>query len=445
MGSGMFPNNFLWGIATSAYQIEGAAAEDGRGESIWDRFAHTPGKIKDGSTGDVACDHYHRYKEDVQLIRSLGVNAYRFSISWPRVLPNGKGQVNQAGLDFYNRLVDALLAAKIEPMVVLYHWDLPQKLQDRGGWGNRDTAKIFVEYTDCVVRRLGDRVKWWTTQNEMWCTVFLGYYNGLFPPGLRDFKLALQAAHHVLLSHGLAVPVIRDSARKDGQVGICPNLTVSYPATDKAEDEAAAKRDDGVFNRWFLDPLAGRGYPEETWAYYGDDVPEIEPEDMQHIAAPLDFVGVNYYNPPQIANDPRGPIPQAKRVPDQRLKRTADREIYPQGLYELLTRLKQEYPFPAYIVTENGAAYPDKVSEDGKVHDPARIDFLNAHFEQAARAIASGVPLKGYFVWSLMDNFEWVEGYTLRYGLTYVDFPTQQRIIKESGHWYRRFIQSHTV
>ena len=437
----VFPKNFLWGVATSAYQIEGAAAEDGRGESIWDRFAHTPGKIKDGATGDAACDHYHRYQEDVRLIRALGANAYRFSISWPRVLPAGKGQMNQAGLDFYSRLVDALLAAQIEPMVVLYHWDLPQALEERGGWGNRDTAKIFAEYADRLARRLGDRVRLWTTHNEMWCTAFLGYYTGLFAPGRRDFALALQAAHHVLLSHGLAVPVLRDSARKDAQIGICPNLTVTYPATERAEDIEAAQRHEAFFNAWFLDPLAGRGYPQALWEYYGDAVPQLEPDDLAQIAAPLDFLGINYYNPNQIRHDPTGPMPQTRSVPDSRLQRTADREIYPAGLYELLTRLRREYPFPAYIVTENGAAFPDTVAEDGTVSDPARIDFLDAHFAQAARAIAAGVPLKGYFVWSLMDNFEWSEGYTLRYGLTYVDFPTQQRIMKASGHWYRQFIE----
>jgi beta-glucosidase len=434
-----FPKDFLWGVATSSYQIEGAANEDGRGESIWDRFAHTPGKVSGGATGDVACDHYHRYREDVQLMRSIGVNAYRFSIAWPRVLPEGSGAVNLKGLDFYDRLVDELLNAGITPMPTLYHWDLPQALEDRGGWGSRDTAYAFSGYTGAVARRLGDRVKLWITHNEMWCTAFLGYMMGIFAPGKSDPKLALQVAHNVLLSHGLAVPQIR-AIVPGAQVGIAPNLLPAYPATVSPEDAAATHRFDGFFNRWFLDPLAGRGYPQDMWELYGSYVPEVHAEDLETIAAPVDFLGVNYYNPGQIGDDPDATPLYARQVDDPSLPRTADREYDSEWLYRLLVRLKDEYPFPAYVITENGAAFHDELSPDGHVHDEERVRFLQVHFKAAERAAAAGVPLKGYFVWSLMDNFEWAAGYDLRYGITYVDFESQQRVIKNSGLWYKQWL-----
>jgi beta-glucosidase len=435
-----FPKDFLWGVATSSYQIEGAAKEDGRGESIWDRFAHTPGKVSGGATGNVACDHYHRYPEDVQLMRSLGVNAYRFSIAWPRVLPDGTGAVNLKGLDFYDRLVDELLEAKIAPMATLYHWDLPQALEDRGGWGSRETAYAFAGYAGTVARRLGDRVNLWITHNEMWCTAFLGYMLGIFAPGKSDPKLALQVAHNVLLSHGLAVPEIR-AAAPGVQVGIAPNLTPAYPVSASPEDAAAVHRFDGFFNRWFIDPLAGRGYPQDMVELYGSAVPDILPDDMQIIAAPIDFLGVNYYNPVQIGDDPAAAPLFTRRVDDPSLPRTADREYDPDWLYRLLVRLKDEYTFPALVITENGAAFPDELSDDGHVHDEGRVRFLQVHFEAAERALAAGVPLKGYCVWSLMDNFEWAAGYDLRYGITYVDFETQQRVIKDSGLFYRQWIE----
>ena len=438
-----FPSDFLWGVATSSYQIEGAVTEGGRGESIWDRFASLPGKIKDGSSGAVACDHYHRYREDVGLMRELGVNSYRFSIAWPRVLPKGFGRVNDAGLDFYDKLVDELLRSNITPAVTLYHWDLPQALQDRGGWKDRDTAKAFAEFAAAAARRLGDRIPIWITHNEMWCTAFLGHANDMYAPGYSDFALALQAAHHVLLSHGLAVPVLREECAKTAKIGIAPNIAYPLPATDAQSDAEAARRFDGFFNRWFLDPLAGKGYPQDMWECYAGYTPRIEDSDLQAIAAPLDFLGINYYNPDRIADDSSGVLPPyTRQVPDPALKRTADREIYAPGLYDSLTRLHRDYGFPAIYITENGAAYPDKIAEDGGVHDAGRIEFLQAHFEQAARAIDAGVPLKGYFVWSLMDNFEWSQGYTLRYGLTYVDFATQQRILKDSARWYRQFIET---
>jgi beta-glucosidase len=434
-----FPKDFLWGVSTSSYQIEGAVQEDGRGESIWDRFAHTPGNTSSGATGDVACDHYHRYREDVQLMRSLGVNAYRFSVAWPRVLPLGTGAVNLKGLDFYDRLVDELLAAGVTPVPTLYHWDLPQALEDCGGWGSRATAYAFAGYAGTVARRLGDRVKLWITHNEMWCTAFLGYFMGIFAPGKRDPKLALQVAHHVLLSHGLAAAQIR-AAAAGVQVGVAPNLTPTYPASDSAEDAAAAYRFDGFFNRWVLDPLAGRGYPQDMWQLYGQAVPEVQDGDLETIAAPLDFLGVNYYNPAQIGYDPTAAPLFTRGVEDPALPKTADREYDPQWLYRLLLRLKDEYSFPALMITENGAAFHDELSADGYVHDEGRLRFLQVHFDAAARAIAEGVPLKGFFVWSLMDNFEWAAGYDLRYGITYVDFETQQRILKDSALWYKEWL-----
>ncbi|MBN1286542.1 MAG: beta-glucosidase [Anaerolineae bacterium] len=439
-----FPKDFMWGVATSSYQIEGAVHADGRGESIWDRFTHTPGAIKDGSTGDVACDHYHRYREDVALMQSLGVKAYRFSVAWPRILPQGTGEVNQAGLDFYSRLVDALLEAGITPFVTLYHWDLPQALEDRGGWNNRDTAEAFAAYADVMTRRLGDRARYWMTHNEPWCTAFLGYDMGIFAPGIKDLKVTLQVSHHLLLSHGLAVPAMRANLGDGAAVGIAPNFMPVYPATDAPEDRAAARRLDGLFNRWFADPLFGKGYPQDTWDLYGENVPDVQPGDIETLAAPVDFLGVNYYNPGTVADAPDAPPPHLRDVSDPDLERTADRIIYPEGLYDILVQLHRDYNPPALYITENGAAFHDEPGEDSRVHDAGRIAFLEAHFAQAARALKAGVPLKGYFVWTLMDNFEWAAGYTLRYGITWVDFETQRRIPKDSALWYRDFIRKHS-
>ncbi len=437
----MFPKNFVWGFATSSYQIEGAVHDDGRGEANWDQFSHTPGSIADGSTGDVACDHYHRYAEDVELMRSLGVNAYRFSIAWPRIVPQGTGLVNQAGLDFYDRLVDALLKAGITPYATLYHWDLPQVLEDRGGWTNRDTAYAFADYSRAVVSRLGDRVRQWMTHNEPWCTAFLGYYYGMFAPGIKNFGSALQASHNVLLSHGLAVQVIREIGGAQAQAGIVLNLAPAYAMTASPEDVAATRRFDGFFNRWFLDPVAGRGYPEDMWAYYGSAVPTIQPDDLKIIAAPTDFLGINYYNRVNVVDAPDSIPPQTRDVNDPTKEHSDDREVYPEGLYDLLVRVHNDYGFPALYVAENGASFPDVLTADKRIHDERRTAFLRDHFAQAKRAIDAGAPLKGYFVWSLLDNFEWASGYTMHYGVTYVDRQTQERIVKDSGFWLRDFIR----
>ncbi len=436
---GQFPNGFTWGVATAAYQIEGATRAEGRGESIWDRFSHTPGKIVDGSSGDVACDHYHRWREDVALMRRLGVNAYRFSVAWPRVVPAGRGAVNQKGLDFYDRLTEELLEAGITPWITLYHWDLPQPLEDQGGWPRRVTAEAFAAYTDAVTRRLGDRVKHWITLNEPWCSAHLGYEKGEHAPGLRNLALALRASHGLLLGHGLAMEIIRANSR-GATAGITLNLAQVYPATDSAADDEAARRLDGYQTRWFLDPLYGRGYPEDMLDLYGANAPEAEPADFRIIAAPTDFLGLNYYHPTFARNEPAAePLRAASvRVPGEYTQ--MDWLVEPSGLYDLMMRVRQEYEVGAIYVTENGAAYPDSMPRNGLVEDPERTTYFAKHLRACHHAIADGVPLKGYFAWSLMDNFEWAFGYTRRFGITYVDYQTQARTVKQSGHYYARVV-----
>jgi beta-glucosidase len=440
-----FPSKFTWGAATSAYQIEGAWDLDGKGESIWDRFSHKPGNITNGETGDVACDHYHRWRDDIQLMKDIGLNAYRFSISWSRLLPEGTGRINTAGIDFYSRLVDELLNAGVEPFVTLYHWDLPQALQDAGGWPERCTAEAFVEYAGLASRELGDRVKHWITFNEPFVSSHQGYFEGNHAPGHQNLDEALATAHHQLLAHGWALPVIRDNAT-GGQVGLVLDLNRKVPASPSYTDRAAAWIADGMFNRWFLDPISGRDYPPELVRYYGHAMDFIQPGDMSTIAAPLDFLGVNYYSRNIIRSED---VPEEEnQTPTvfKNLETTAmGWEVYPQGLYEILGRLHFNYDFPALYVTENGAAYPDRVNAQGKVEDPLRIAYLREHLKSISRAIAIGVPVRGYFAWSLMDNFEWSHGYTKRFGLVYVDFKTQQRIPKASARWYRDVIQANQV
>jgi len=440
-----FPSDFIWGAATSAYQIEGAWDEDGKGESIWDRFCHTPGKTENGDTGDVACDHYHRWRGDVALMQEIGLRAYRFSIAWPRLLPEGRGRVNQPGMDFYDRLVDALLEAGIEPFVTLYHWDLPQALQDGGGWPARTTAEAFVEYADLASRTLGDRVRHWMTLNEPYVSAFTGYLKGHHAPGHTDLDEALAAAHHLLLAHGWAAPVVRGNS-PGAQVGIALNMIFFTPASPSAADRAAAWQQDGMVNRWFLDPLAARGYPADIAQHYGRPMDFVRAGDLEAIAAPLDFLGVNYYTRGVVRSSA---VPEAENAPQTVFpnpeKTEMGWEVYPEGLYWMLGRLHFDYGFPSLYVTENGAAYPDQLGPDGQVDDAARVTYLKAHFAQAARAIAAGVPLRGYFVWSLMDNFEWAHGYSKRFGLIYVDYRTQRRILKASARWYRRVIAANAV
>ncbi|QYA98373.1 beta-glucosidase [Streptomyces anulatus] len=437
------PADFTWGVATAAYQIEGAVAEDGRSPSIWDTFSHTPGTIDGGDTGDVACDHYHRVPEDIGLIKQLGADAYRFSIAWPRVVPGGDGPVNKAGLDFYDRLVDGLLEAGVTPFATLYHWDLPQALQDRGGWTVRETSEHFAAYASHVVERLGDRVKDWATLNEPLCSAWIGHLEGRMAPGLTDLTAAVRASYHLHLGHGLAVRAIR-AASSDARVGIVNNLSPIEPASTGEADLAAARRADGHINRWWLDPILGRGYPQDMVEEYGVELP-VRPGDLETIAAPLDWLGLNYYFRQIVTADPDGTAPHAQQVPVPGARLThMDWEVHAEGLEQLLLRLTGEYGVQRIYVTENGSAYEDVVAADGSVHDPERVRYLEEHLAACARAVAKGAPLAGYFAWSLMDNFEWAYGYDKRFGLVHVDYATQRRTVKSSGRRYAELVREHT-
>jgi beta-glucosidase len=435
-----FPKGFLWGAATASYQIEGAWQEDGKGESIWDRFSHTPGKVERGETGDVAADHYHRWPEDIALMKEIGIRSYRFSIGWPRIFPEGQGRVEQAGLDFYSKLVDGLLAAGIEPMATLYHWDLPQALQDEGGWTSRSVVGAFEAYADLVSRTLGDRVKLWGTMNEPVVSALVGYYEGRHAPGHKDIDEMLAAAHHLLLSHGQAVPVIRANV-SEAEVGIVLNLDIKTPASGSYYDRKTAYLEDGKYNRWYLDPIAGRGYPQDAVTAFDRNMDFVLPDDMERIAAPLDFLGVNHYFRQIVRSDEVGeednwPVSEHQTGDFTEM----NWEVYPPSLYQVLTRVHYEYQFPKIYVTENGAAFPDVKDEKGREKDERRISYLQEYLESAANAVAHGVPLAGYYYWSLMDNFEWAHGYAKRFGLIHVDFNTLERSIKDSGRWYQSFL-----
>ena len=436
-----FAHDFLWGCSTSSYQIEGGASEGGRVESIWDRFSAQPGTIRDGSSGAVACDHYHRWPQDLDIGRDLGLNAYRFSIAWPRIFSSRSARPNPEGLAFYSRLVDGMLERGLDPWVTLYHWDLPQYLQDRGGWNERDTAEAFAEFAHAMSACLGDRVRNWITQNEPWCTAIHGHYEGVHAPGVKDFRTALQVSHHVLLSHGLALPAIRANV-PDARVGIALSLHPLSAASGSAEDQAAMQRHDGLRNRWFLDPLHGRGYPADVLERIGADAPVVKAGDLEAISRPTDFLGVNYYFPEIVEHAPgAGPL-EARVVAREGVPRTAfGWEVSPEGLGTLVHRIERDYqPGPIYI-TENGSTYDDVVGEDGEIDDVERRDYLVRHLAALRDAIAQGAQVKGYFAWSLLDNFEWAEGYLRRFGLTHVDFETQQRRLKLSGKWYRGFLK----
>ena len=433
-----FPPHFLWGSATAAYQVEGAVGEDGRGESIWDRFSHTPGKVENGDTGDVACDQYHRYAEDVDLMADLGLHAYRFSIAWPRLFPDGSGQLNKAGLDYYGRLVDKLLERGMTPMATLYHWDLPQALQDsQGGWVSRDTASRFGDYAAAAFRGLGDRVPHWITLNEPWVSTFIGHYDGRHAPGVRDLTSALRAGHHLLLGHGLAVDAFRASGLT-GDIGITLNLNPVHGATEQPADERAAVLFDGHLNRWFLHPVFRGSYPADMLDHYailGADLRFIQPGDLAAMARPIDFLGVNYYfrNSVRAASD--GLRWEAERSVSGDETTSIGWGIDPTGLRDLLTRLREDYPaIPTYI-TENGCALDDVVGPDGVVHDPRRVAYLRGHIKAVEQAIADGSDMRGYMVWSLLDNFEWSAGYRPRFGIVHVDYETQRRTPKASAHW----------
>ncbi|RIK34970.1 MAG: beta-glucosidase [Chloroflexi bacterium] len=431
----VFPEGFVWGAATAAYQIEGAVAEDGRGPSIWDTFTHTPGTISDGTTGDVACDHYHRWREDIDLMRRLHLNAYRFSVAWPRVLPQGRGRVNQPGLDFYSRLVDGLLEAGITPYLTLYHFDLPQALQDDGGgWLRRSIVDDFAAFVDVVSRTLGDRVRHWMTLNEPWSFGMLGYLEGEDAPGLRlDLQSALTVAHHALLAHGAAVDILRANA-PGSQVGIVLDVNHVAPASDAPEDIAAARRYDGIQNRMYLDALFHGRYPEDMLTLVGEAAPPVAPGDLRQISRPIDFLGVNLYRRSLVAAGDTLPPINWRRVNPPGEYTLMGWEVSPNALYDTLLDVHQRYAPPTIYVTENGAAFEDTLAGDGRVHDDRRVAYFRNHLAQAACVIAAGVPLHGYFAWSLLDNFEWAYGYERRFGVVHVDFATQQRTIKDSGY-----------
>ncbi|MBQ0930633.1 beta-glucosidase [Ideonella sp. 4Y16] len=430
-----FPPDFVWGVATSAFQIEGAAHEAGKGESIWDRFCRQPGAIADGSNGDIACDHIKRVDEDLDLIARLGVDAYRFSVSWPRVQPDGRGAFNEAGLAFYDRLVDGLLARGLRPYLTLNHWDLPQALQDGGGWAVRDTVHRFVDYARAVNARLGDRLAAVTTHNEPWVMAVLGHESGIFAPGIRHRGTAMQVAHHLLLSHGLALQALRaDGCRS--RLGIVLNLSPIGPATDSPEDRAAAWLEDGRLVRWYMDPLLLGRYPEDVWQHLGADAPRIEPGDLAAIATPMDYLGINYYTR-GVVSASGGWSAQSSGLPLTDM----GWEVVPEGLTELLLRLHRDWDLPPVYVMENGAAFRDELV-DGQVMDTERRDYIARHIAATHQALAAGVPMAGYMVWSLMDNFEWASGYAKRFGIVHVDYATLARTPKQSYHWYRHFLQS---
>jgi beta-glucosidase len=442
-----FPANFLWGVATSAFQIEGALDEDERGPSIWDSYVAYPPPDFTAHTAAIACDHYHRMPEDVALLAQLGVNSYRFSVSWPRVLPEGEGAINAPGLDFYDRLVDQLLAADIAPMVTLYHWDLPLALQQRyGGWLDRRTALAFAEFAEAVARRLGDRVPWWATLNEPWTVTVFGYLLGKHPPHQQDAAQALQVAHHLLLAHGLALPRIRQWGTPEASVGIALNLMPVYPADQREATQGAAHAADLWYNRWFLDPLFRGAYPEAIQRELDARAIAVTPDDLRAIAAPLDFLGVNYYSrlvvrpATTVATGPLTGYSQVVPVPEASYSRMGW-ETFATGLRDMLVRIYRDYQPPAILVTENGAAFDDTAARAGwQIQDRRRIAFLQEHIEAMQTAFQLGVPLRGYYAWTLFDNFEWTDGYDQRFGLMAIDRLTQSRYLKESGRWYAHFI-----
>lgn len=439
-----FPAHFQWGVSTASVQIEGGAFADGKGESIWDRFARRGG-VKGGPNAiDVTCDHYHRYAEDVALMAGMGVNVYRFSVSWPRIFPAGSGPMNQKGLDFYKRLIAGLQENGITPALTLYHWDLPQALQEQGGWLRRDTAHRFAEYSAALFRELGADVPLWMTLNEPFIVVFSGHMTGEHAPGLRRPFRALQAAHHLLLGHGEAVQAFREIAPAGARIGLTNFLWDHQSASGSAADRAAALRADGMVSRWFLDPIFKGKYPEDIFKWYRSRfaAPHIKEGDMERISRPIDFLGVQYYSRMLHKANPWNLFTGFAQVEPQGVPTTAmGWEIYPDGLYKVLLRLRKEYGDIPLIVTENGAAFDDTVTPDGQVHDAARIRYLQEHIRAVGKALESGVDVQGYYVWSFLDNLEWHHGVSKRFGLVHVDFDTLRRTVKDSGSWYRDFIR----
>ena len=441
---------FNWGVATSSYQIEGAHDTDGRGPSVWDVFSHTKGRVKNGDTGDIACDHYNKFSDDIILMRELGVDSYRFSVSWPRIFPIGtEDKINQSGMDFYDRLVDTLLENNITPFVTLNHWDIPQGLEDLGGWTNRDMVQQFVKYSHYLSRDLGDRVANWITHNEPWCISFLGYVEGRKPPGLKGaWAKSLHTAHHLLLSHGKAVPEIKSNVR-NAKVGITLNLNTAIPASDSEYDKKECDFYDAQFNRLYLDPLYKKKYPKllfdrllEKGAIKQSDLNFIEEGDLRTISTPTDFLGVNYYSRAVIRDESVDEKLNEKQKITMGPKTDFGWEVYPRGIYDLLKRLQDDYNVNEIMVTENGCSYGDGPDENKKVNDINRVEYHRSHIEQILIAVDEGIPCTAYFAWSLMDNFEWAEGYSQRFGLIWVDFDTLERIPKESYYWYQKFLKT---
>ena len=437
-----FPSDFIWGVATSAYQIEGATSEDGRGPSIWDTFAAQPGTIADGSSGALACDHYHRLETDLDLLQACGVPHYRFSLAWPRVQPDGKGAWNEAGWAFYQRLLDGLQARGIRAHLTLYHWDLPQALQDEGGWAVRSTAEYFAAYAAEAGRRFGHQLASIATLNEPWVVATLGHESGIFAPGIQQRACAMQVSHHLLLGHALALQALRAQGLQT-PLGIVLNQAPVHAASSSAADQAKARLEDGLLVRWYMDPLFKGSYPADVLAHLGQDAPRCTQAELELIRAPLDFLGINYYTrsvvsaSQQASTDSSG---QRSGTAETREETAMGWEVYPQGLHELLLRLGREWQIPPLLVTENGAAYDDHLQQ-GRVHDSARCRYLQRHLQALQQAIADGADVRGYFAWSWLDNFEWASGYTKRFGLVYVDYTDQQRYLKDSAHWYRDFIR----
>ena len=445
-----YPRDFKWGTATSSYQIEGAPTVGGKGPSVWDSFSHIEGKINNGDTGDTACDHYHLWHDDIGLLKNLGVNAYRFSISWPRIFPTGtENEPNQIGLDFYSRLVDTLLENQITPFITLNHWDIPQGLEDSGGWPERDIVHEFVKYSYHVSKHLGDRVKNWITHNEPWCISYLGYIEGHKPPGLiNNWSKSLATAHHLLLSHGMAIPEIRNNS-KQSEIGITLNLNMAIPASESTYDKDACKFYDGQFNRLYLNPLYNNEYPGDVFEYLKtksliseSDLNFIKQGDLNIISTKTDFLGVNYYSRAVIRNEEIDEKNNLPRNVDMGPKTDFGWEIYPPGIYDLLMKLKKEYKVQNIYITENGCSYGDGPNSEGKINDKRRIEYYRSHLTELKRAIEDGVPCSGYFAWSLMDNFEWAQGFSQRFGLIWVDFETLERIPKDSYYWYKKYISA---
>ncbi len=438
-----FPADFVWGTATASYQVEGAWNEDGRGESIWDRFCHTEGKILNGDTGDIACDQYHRYREDVALMKGLAQRGYRFSIAWPRVFPEGKGKPNQAGLDYYSRLVDELLANGIQPFPTLYHWDLPQALQDEGGWADRDIIGHFATYAEACIRALGDRVKHWMIFNEPWVFVFLGYMFGVHAPGIRDAGMAMRASHVVNLAHASAALAMRAVGTAES-IGTAFSIDATYPASESAEDCAAAERQHAFSNDWFLRPIMKGEYPH---AYVDQEKAlgrmDIRPGDMERLKEPLDFIGINLYSRTIVAAAPDDRNLGARQVQGPGPRTEFNWEIWPAAIYQMIMRVTRDCGRPPIYVTENGCSYGDRPGPDGRVHDQRRIDFYRGYIGQVGRARAEGADVRGYYAWTLIDNFEWAMGYSQRFGIVDVDFEHGlKRTIKDSGYWYRDLIRA---